>query len=515
MSAAILIVGAGPTGLVLALSLARRGIALRIVSDAKGPGEHSRAMAVHARTLEFYRQFGFADDVVARGVRIERVHMRVEGRERAEIHLGDIGGGLSPYPFVLDYPQDDHERFLVDKLAALGAHVEWQATLVDLAQGETGLRAEMVHNDGRRENADFVYVCGCDGAHSQVRRNLGVGFDGGTYDQHFFVADVRIDGPFQTDMTINIGKQMVTLLLPVRGSGMQRLVGLVPPALTHRETFDFEDVRADVEPLVGVHVSEVNWFSSYRVHHRVAANFQVGRAFLLGDAGHIHSPMGGQGMNTGIGDAINLGWKLADVMRDRAPPSLLDSYEPERIAFARSLVATTDRAFTRMIAEGPIGERTRRFAAPLLAGVISRLAFAREAAFRAVSQTQIHYPDSPLSQGAAGAVHGGDRLPWTGAAGPDNFAPLASLDWQAHAYGEPLSDLAGACAGLGLAFHHFPWSAAAGDAGLAEGAAYLVRPDGYVAAAVAKKRAAMELSEYMSRGRMSLNRGGQPAAFSH
>ena len=512
MSTNILIVGAGPTGLVLALSLARRGIALRIISDAKGPGEQSRAMAVHARTLEFYRQFGFADEVIARGVRVERVHLRVEGRERAEIRLGDIGGALSPYPFMLDYPQDDHESFLVEKLAALGVHVEWQATLTGLSQNETGVRAEIARGDGRREIADFGYVCGCDGAHSQVRRSLGVDFDGGTYDQHFFVADVKIDGPFQSDMTVNLGKHMVTLLLPVRSSGMQRLIGLVPPALTHRENLGFDDVRADVEPLVGVRVTEVNWFSSYRVHHRVASKFHVGRAFLLGDAGHVHSPVGGQGMNTGIGDAINLGWKLADVLRERAPASLLDSYEPERIAFARSLVATTDCAFTQMIAEGLIGELTRRFLAPLLAGVASRLAFTREALFRAVSQTHIHYADSPLSQGTAGTVHGGDRLPWTGAAGPDNFAPLASLDWQAHVYGEPQSDMEGACAGLGLPLHHMPWTAAAEDAGLAQGAAYLVRPDGYVAAAVAKEHAAVALSEYLTRRRLSLTPSRQPAA---
>src|SRR5262249_11025133 len=130
------------------------------------------------------------------------------------------------------------------------------------------------------------------------------------------------------------------------------LIGLVPPELSQRENLNFEDIREQQERLLDVRVTEVNWFSTYRVHHRVASRFRVGRAFLLGDAGHIHSPAGGQGMNTGIGDAINLGWKLAQVLQGRAGPVLLDSYEPERIGFARMLVSTTDRAFTPMVAEG-------------------------------------------------------------------------------------------------------------------------------------------------------------------
>jgi 2-polyprenyl-6-methoxyphenol hydroxylase-like FAD-dependent oxidoreductase len=149
-------------------------------------------------------------------------------------------------------------------------------------------------------------------------------------------------------------------MFPVRSSGMQRLIGLVPPELSHRENLAFEDIRAQVEPLLDVKVTEVNWFSTYRVHHRVAEKFRVGRAFLVGDAAHIHSPAGGQGMNTEIGDAINLGWKIAHVLQNRADTSLLDTYEPERIRFARSLVSTTDHAFTGLVAEGVAGEFTRK-----------------------------------------------------------------------------------------------------------------------------------------------------------
>ncbi|HLJ46003.1 MAG TPA: FAD-dependent monooxygenase [Bryobacteraceae bacterium] len=262
---------------------------------------------------------------------------------------------------------------------------------------------------------------------------------------------------------------------------MQRLIGLVPPELSERSDITFEDVRPHVEPLLDIRVKEVNWFSTYRVHHRVADRFRVGRAFLLGDAGHIHSPAGGQGMNTGIGDAINLGWKLAQVLQNRAAESILDSYELERISFARSLVATTDRAFTPMVAEGLKGELTRRIVAPFFVGIATRFALSRHAIFRLVSQIRIHYADSPLSQGKAGEVHGGDRLPWFPTGATHNFVPLRSLDWQLHVYGEATQDLKSSSRNAGLALHAFAWNDAAEHAGFQRDAAYLVRPDGHVA----------------------------------
>jgi hypothetical protein len=223
--------------------------------------------------------------------------------------------------------------------------------------------------------------------------------------------------------------------------------------------------------------------TTYRVHHRVADRFRVGRAFLVGDAGHIHIPAGGQGMNTGIGDAVNLGWKIAHVLQNRAAASLLDTYEPERIGFARSLVSTTDRAFTGLVGEGVIGEFTRKILAPLVFGVVTRFSLGRHAIFRTISQTRIHYPDSPLSQGVAGDVHGGDRLPWTGSHAQDNFELLRSLDWQAHVYGEVNEDLETACRELHLPLHVFSSSDGAKNAGLKRDALYLVRPDGYIALA--------------------------------
>jgi hypothetical protein len=238
-----------------------------------------------------------------------------------------------------------------------------------------------------------------------------------------------------------------------------------------------------VETLLGIKVTRVNWFSTYRVHHRVADHFRAGRGFLLGDAAHIHSPAGGQGMNTGIGDAINLGWKLAQVIQGRADPRLLDSYEPERIAFARILVSTTDRAFTSMVASGLRGRLTRRLIAPMFLSVATRFASGRHAVFRLLSQIRIHYAESPLSEGKAGGVRGGDRLPWVRIGSGDNFAALRSLDWQVHIYGRLSEPLEAACRELGIPVHVFGWSDVTGHAGLARDAAYLVRPDGHVALA--------------------------------
>jgi 2-polyprenyl-6-methoxyphenol hydroxylase-like FAD-dependent oxidoreductase len=459
-------------------------------------------MVVQARTLEFYDQFGFAEEVLAQGVIADAAHVLEGGeqgrpREVTTIRFKDLGDGISPYPFALAYPQDDHERFLIGKLKAAGCEVNWRCKLNSLSEYADGFRAEIENNESREE-ARADYICGCDGTHSCVRAALGIGFPGGTYDQLFYVADVRITRTFDRDLYVNLGKHTLTLMFPVRSSGMQRLIGLVPPELCDRTELRFEDIREHVEGQLGIRVSEVNWFSTYRVHHRVAERFRAGRAFLLGDAAHIHSPAGGQGMNTGIGDAMNLGWKLAQVLEECAAPALLDSYEPERIGFARSLVATTDRAFTRRVAEGATGEVTRRIIAPLIFSVATRFAPTRHAIFRVVSQARIHYPDSPLSQNSAGHVHGGDRLPWLGPGEPDNFAVLRSLDWQLHVYGDISEDLALACRERGLVTHGFEWNGRSRAAGFKRDAAYLVRPDGYVAVALADQSAPV-LNNFLDR----------------
>ena len=480
----ILIVGAGPTGLMLALSLARRGIAFRIIDRNSGPGQASRALVVHARTLEFYRQLGLGEAVVGLGAVTERVRLRRGGAELAGVSFKDMGVGLSPFPFALGLAQDEHERFLTGQLTREGVAIEWGVTLAGLVQDAEAAEATLAGAAGQ-ELAKFSYVCGCDGAHSAVRPMLGLDFPGGTYSQLFYVADVETAAPTGGQLTVNLADDGFLLTLPVRTTGALRLVGIVPDAMSGRTGLTFADVKAAAERQMSETVLRVNWFAAYHAHHRVAAHFQVGRGFLLGDAGHVHSPAGAQGLNTGIGDAVNLAWKLADVVQGRAPPALLESYEAERIAFARKLVSTTDLFFRAIAGSGAASRALRSWIIPALAPLAMRFAAVRRLMFLTISQIRIRYPDSPLSAGSAGGVRGGDRLPWVSGEGGDNFAPLRSLRWQVHVYGttKALDAMAQA---LNLPVHRFAWSARAKAAGLAEDAVYLVRPDGHVALAMAK-----------------------------
>lgn len=474
----VLIAGAGPTGLVLALWLSRANVPFRLIDRKSAPGEGSRAMAIQARTLEFYRQLGIVDEVVAAGFRMERIHLRNQSGELAVVPLGDVGKGESPYPFALSFPQDDHERLLINRLRTAGHAVEWDTELAGFTQDDHSVRATL-RTSGGDEVWDGAYLCGCDGARSATRHGMDVGFPGGTYDQLFYVADAAGEGVWsEHDFVGYLAEKTFCLAFPVRQAGMFRFIGLVPETLRERDDVGFEDLRPGVEQITGIRVGHVNWFSTYRVHHRVAEHFRQGRVFLAGDAGHVHSPAGGQGMNTGIGDAVNLAWKLAAVVGGRAKTDVLDSYEAERLPFARSLVATTDRIFEGVVGRGFAARTVRTVFAPYILPLLLRLAAVRRAQFRLVSQTRIAYRPSPLSDGAAGAVHAGDRLPWV--EGSDNYAPLAALEWQLHVYGRAEAGVRDLAAAVRLPLHEWPWSEAAREAGLMENALYLVRPDGHV-----------------------------------
>jgi 2-polyprenyl-6-methoxyphenol hydroxylase-like FAD-dependent oxidoreductase len=189
----VLIVGAGPTGLVLALFLAKCGITPRLIEKNSGPGQQSRAIAIQARTLEFYRQLGFADEVVRRGIIMNTIHLREGDEEKATFHFDDFGEGISPYPFVLSYPQDDHERLLGEQIAAAGLTIEWNTELTHFTDEGDHLQVTLL-KDGTEEQVQVAYLCGCDGASSTVRKELGIEFPGGTYDQIFYVADADASG---------------------------------------------------------------------------------------------------------------------------------------------------------------------------------------------------------------------------------------------------------------------------------------------------------------------------------
>jgi 2-polyprenyl-6-methoxyphenol hydroxylase-like FAD-dependent oxidoreductase len=456
-------------------------VSVRIIDKTAEPGTTSRAVAVQARTLEFYRQVGIADAMVDGGLKVAGVNLWGRGTKAARIPFRQIGEGLSRFPFPLIFPQDAHERLLIERLDLLGVTVERQTELARFEQHLVGIRATLGKPDGRVETCDVAYLAGCDGAHSTVREGLAIGFPGGTYSGHFYVADVEACGPsIDDEIHVDLDDGDFLGIFPLTRKGRVRLIGTAHQEPGRELTFD--DVRGHAIEHMRLTITKVNWFSTYRVHHRVADRFGGGRAYLLGDAAHIHSPVGGQGMNTGIGDAVNLAWKLAAVLNGGAADWLLDTYETERIGFARRLVATTDRVFTFVTKPGAFAEFVRLRIVPRIAPWLLRLPPVRRFAFRTVSQIGIHYRDSPLSVGAAGGVCGGDRLPWVETEqGLDNFAPLASLAWQVHVYGEARRGLAEVCADLQLPLNLFPWRPTMRRAGLLRGAPYLVRPDGYVA----------------------------------
>jgi hypothetical protein len=234
------------------------------------------------------------------------------------------------------------------------------------------------------------------------------------------------------------------------------------------------------------------------VHHRVASRFRAGRAFLLGDAAHIHSPVGAQGMNTGIGDAVNLAWKLAEVIQGRASEKLLETYEPERIAFARVLVKTTDTAFKLVANRSWPGAIFRAYVLPVAFTILTHVRFGIRYAFRVLSQIRINYRPSLLSEGDVGGAIGGDRLPWVRFGESDNFAPLVSLAWQVHVYGETQGGFAEKVRALGLPMHVFPFTEEAKKKGLLRNGAYVIRPDGYIGLAQPKPEASA-IADYLSR----------------
>jgi 2-polyprenyl-6-methoxyphenol hydroxylase-like FAD-dependent oxidoreductase len=501
-SPAVLIVGAGPTGLFLALLLAKLGTRVRILDETAGPGTTSRALAVQARTLEFYRQVGLADDVLARGLRLDAVNLWRRGERAARVELGAIGEGLSPFPFGVIFPQDEHERLLLEKLDALGVHVERRTTVVSVEETPSAAIARLRSADGVTSLCEAQFVAGCDGARSVVRAAIGAGFPGGTYEHLFYVADVQARGAqLDKELHVILDDAGFLGLFPLAGENRARLVGTIrDDAAGGDAAMTWDDIDRRPIERIGLAIDRVNWFSTYRVHHRVADHFRRGRLFILGDAAHIHSPVGGQGMNTGLGDAMNLAWKLAAVLGKHANEDLLETYEPERIAFARRLVATTDRVFKAASSPGHLAEVVRTQVVPRIVPRVIHTAIGRRFFFRALSQTGIEYRSSAWSGPSIGAVHAGDRLPWIApahAGGADNFAPLRSLDWQVHVYGSASPDLRTRCDERRLPLHVFPFDDRAKATDLCEDVAYLVRPDGHVGAAFAITDKAADLAGYL------------------
>ena len=481
----VLIVGAGPTGLVLALWLTKQGVPVRIIDTTAGPGTTSRALAVHARTLELYEQLDLADAVVAKGYSVPGARLWLGGVEKARVPFEVIASDLTPYAFLHIFPQDEHERLLTERLQSLGVQVERSTELLGYTEEGDHVSARLRGSDGAERIVDAAFIAGCDGAHSKVREAMGAGYPGGSYPQVFYVADVAGEGlAFNGDLNIELDESDFLAVFPLADKGRVRLIGAIRPGEGQNlDRLTFDDISDRATQQLRLKVDTVNWFSTYHISHRVTDHFRMSRAFLLGDAAHIHTPVGGQGMNTGIGDAINLAWKLQAVLAGRAPDALLDTFEAERRAFALRLVATTDRFFNVAAAKGHLAEIVRTRLAPIVLPQLVKFEAARTYIFRTISQITLNYRGMGLDQGHVGPVHGGDRLPWVKLGEGDNYQALKRIGWQIHVYGAARAELLNWCAARNVPLQVYPWSDAMRQAGLRENAMYLIRPDAYVAMA--------------------------------
>jgi 2-polyprenyl-6-methoxyphenol hydroxylase-like FAD-dependent oxidoreductase len=419
----VLIVGAGPTGLMLGAQLARYGVKFIICDKNEGVTHLSKALVVHARTLEIYDQMGLAQTAVASGAIVENAALMNHGQVKGKLEIGRFGGELSEFSFFLVFEQSKNERMLCDHLHEGGHEVNWQHELQSLAHDENGVRAVFTTPAGDEQVVAAKYLVGCDGASSKTRKLLDLGFEGSTYPRMFYVADIEaaIEAEPNTSV-IAFDENAFVLLFPLPGENHWRLLGNLPDVALDEHgspkvevTFDLALEKARRVFGRPLEIANLRWFSNYKVHTRHATTFSKGRCFVAGDAAHVHTPTGGQGMNTGLQDAYNLAWKLALTLRGEAGAKLLDTYNQERLANAKRLLQTTDAAFNVVAGATWYQNMFRNHVMPQVANLINKSSAGREFLFHSVSQIGINYRESSLSQHAGDdhfKVKAGDRMPF-------------------------------------------------------------------------------------------------------
>ncbi|MDQ7910609.1 FAD-dependent monooxygenase [Phytohabitans sp. ZYX-F-186] len=423
MSADVLVVGAGPTGLALAAHLAAFDVSVMIVDRAADRAHESRALAIQPRTLEVLAGLrdgagpgpdrSVSQRLVSAGNRMARLQVHAGGRVTT-VPMFDLAMFDTAYPYLLVLSQAQTERILAEHLAAVGVEVRRQVTLTDLTQAPDGVECALRGPDGRVETAHARYVVGCDGAQSTVRRHAGIEFAGSTYPQVFALADLEADGLERGTAHAYLSAGGPLFFFPLERPATWRLLVMLPRSTSDTPGLDALQALTDGYTGGTVRLRDPVWMTTFRLHLRAATAYRSGRLFLAGDAAHIHSPAGAQGMNTGIQDATNLAWKLAAVLRG-GPAELLDTYEAERAPVGRWVMRLSDRAFTAATSTSAPVRFARTRVVPLLLPLASRLRRARSTVLRATSQLDIRYRHSPLSTEGPGAPRrgprAGDRLP--------------------------------------------------------------------------------------------------------
>jgi 2-polyprenyl-6-methoxyphenol hydroxylase-like FAD-dependent oxidoreductase len=498
-----LVVGAGPVGLAMAAELRRYGVNLRLIDKAKSPSDKSKALVIWSRTFELIDRMGCGEDFLAAGMQLHGATIAAEGRRLAHLDFSSLD---SPHPYALAIPQSETERLLAEHLARLGGKVERGVELVDFSQSATGVTARLKRSDSAEEAVECDWLLGCDGAHSTVRQLLGLPFAGVTELADFWLADVRLEGAScpRDELGLFWHRDGILGIFPFP-PGRARIVGDLGPAPDDKPRPD--PTLAEVQRLVdergpkGLRLSDPVWLANFRVNERMVADYRKGRVFLAGDAAHIHSPAGGQGMNTGIQDACNLAWKLALASRGiglHGP--LLDSYGEERRAVGEMVLKNAARLTHVALVKNPLGQVVRNNIVSLLGELkpVQRRLAAQ------LAELDIGYRKSGLSRKIPGAASGGG-LPKPGDRAPLD-RDLASRIGGGH---DPKFVLLGGAAAsvaytsLMTRFGNLLTPIDTVAASLArryggiEHGAWLIRPDGYIALA-APENGAAAIEEYLA-----------------
>ncbi len=421
----VLIIGAGPTGLMAASQLRRYGVDVTIIDKKTGPTKESRALVLHARSLEIYEQMGIVEEALKGGEIIQKVQFLVKRKKVQDLPLGKLGEGLSPFPFLLIFEQSKNEDLLYSYFKENESDVLWNTEMISIKANPKSEDSEKnskiiatVKTKNEKQTIEAEYVIAADGAKSTVRDALNIQFKGDSYEHIFYVADTSLDWKWGHEhLSIYLFNQSFLGLIPMKGKNRFRAIGILPVSYQNEHPNSFEEIVPHIEKQVNfpLNFSDTTWFSVYRLHHRCMETFRYGNVFFVGDAAHIHSPAGGQGMNTGLQDAYNLAWKLGLFVNGFANEDLLNTYEQERLPVAQKLIASTDRAFAIVTSTKWYNRFLRMRFLPLISSILLKFKRVRLRSFRNVSQIGIRYISSDLTVNRVKkplAVKAGERLPY-------------------------------------------------------------------------------------------------------
>lgn len=406
----LLIVGAGPTGLVAAIDAARRGLSVRIVDRNRSRTPYSKALVLHSRSMEVFDDLGCVDRLLAAGRPFKALNM-LDGKEPLNrVDFSQLDWGGAPYPMWFTLPQSETERCLEEHLGSLGVEVERETAMTGLTRREDGVDVSLRRADGGEGVCRASWVLGSDGARSDVRAAIGVELSGDATRETFVLADVTIESELADAEGYNVlSPEGVLLIVPMPRPGRVRLIAHLPGVpLDPPPPLDLAFFQRLIERRAGIsaRLSDLGWTSAFSPKHLVARSHRAGRVILAGDAGHLHSPVGGQGLNTGIQDSYNLIWKLASVHRGHAPPSLLDTYGAERHAIAEAMIGNVRRATRLITAHNELLVRARN----ALVGQLFRMDFVKNLLGAGVGMLDLHYPEGPAiaapAPGACGLLPG-------------------------------------------------------------------------------------------------------------